>query len=155
MGEAGPMTTDLFIAFIRVTMLAGAVYDAAFAVPILVAPERLAPLLGLAMPAQEIYLRFTSVFLLGFALFYLLPAAYPGRYLGNVAAAVAIRALGGIFMVVAVAAYDQPRPFLILGVIDLAFAAVHYVSLVPFAGPRIWRLAGADLAPRPPADRSD
>jgi hypothetical protein len=142
------VTTDLFVAIVRYTMLAGALYDLLFAVPMLAAPGWAAGILSLPMPDQEIYLRFTAVFLFGLALFYLLPVLHPGRYLGNVAAAAALRAMGGVFMVAAVLAYDQPRPFLLLGAVDLAFAGLHYLSLVPFAGLKVWRIAGADISAR-------
>jgi len=148
MGDGGRVTTEMFLRIVRVTMLAGALYDAAFALPILVAPESLARLLGLPMPDQEIYLRFTSVFLLGLAVFYLMPVLHPGRYLGNVVAAGVVRALGAVFLVTAVVQYHQPRPFLLLGAGDLLLAGLHYLSLVPFAGLRVWRLTGTDLAPR-------
>src|SRR5262249_1262388 len=137
-----------FLAVVRYAMLAGAAYDLAFALPIIIAPAFLAGLIGLPMPDQEIYLRFTGVFLLGVAMFYLLPALHPGRYLGTVVTAAALRAAGGIFLIAAVIGYHQPRPLLILGVIDLAFAGLHYLSLVPFSGLMVWRLAGADLSPR-------
>lgn len=144
------MTTDLFLRIVRVTMLAGAIYDVAFALPILLAPGWLAGLLGLPMPDQEIYLRFTSVFLFGLAFFYLMPVIHPGRYLGNVVAAAAVRLLGGVFMAAAVLSYHQPRPFLLLAAVDLALAGLHYLSLVPFAGLRVWRITGADLGRRRP-----
>jgi hypothetical protein len=142
------MTTSTFLGILRSLMLAGAAYDVVFAIPILAAPAPLASLLGLPMPEQEIYLRFTGVFLLGLALFYLMPVLHPGRYLGNVVAAAFLRSLGGCFLLGAVLLFEQPRPFLILGAADLAFAALHYLSLVPFAGLRVWRITGADLAPR-------
>jgi len=152
MGEAAVMTTELFLRIVRYSMLAGAAYDLAFAFPILVAPAPLASLLGVPMPDQEIYLRFLGVFLFGVALFYLMPVLHPGRYFGNVVAAAALRAAGGVFMLVAVIAYDQPRPLLLLGALDMAFAGLHYMSLVPFSGLRVWRLNGADLSAR--RDRS-
>ena len=142
--------TDLFIGIVRYTMLAGALYDLAFAVPILAFPEGIAPILGLPLPDQQIYLRFLAVFLVALAIFYLLPVLHPGRYLGNVAAAAATRAMGGLYMIAAVAFFAQPRPFLLLGAGDLAFGLLHYLSLLPFAGPRVWRIAGADLTPRRP-----
>ena len=142
------MTTETFLRIVRVTMLAGAAYDVAFALPILVAPEPLAGLLGLPMPDQEIYLRFSSVFLLGLAYFYMMPVLHAGRYLGNVVGAALIRFLGAAFLVTAVLLYHQPRALLLLGTGDLLFAGLHYLSLVPFTGLRVWRLTGADLGSR-------
>lgn len=142
------MSTDLFVAIVRYTMLAGAIYDVAFAIPILLAPEWLSRIIALPMPEQEIYLRFLGIFLLGLTLFYLMPVLHPGRYFGNVAAAAATRALGGLFMAVAVLRYGQPRPFLILAAGDLGWAAIHYLSLVPFAGWKVWQVAGLDVSAR-------
>jgi hypothetical protein len=150
MGEAGAVSAERAVAVVRYTMLAGAVYDLAFAVPILAAPGWLSEILHVPMPREEVYLRLLGIFLAALALFYLLPAIYPGRYLGNVAAAAAARALGALFLFAAVAAYGQPRPLLLLGAGDLAFAIVHYASLVPLAGPRVWRAAGSDLGARAP-----
>ena len=144
------MNTGTSITIVRCTMLAGAVYDALFAVPILVAPAWLSGLIAVPLPREEIYLRFVGVFLLGLALFYLLPVIHPGRYLGNVAAAAAVRAAGGAFMLVGVLGFAQPRPFLLLAAGDLFFAVLHYMSLVPLSGWKIWRLAGAEIESRRP-----
>ena len=145
------MTTSTFIRIVQFTMLAGALYDFAFALPIMLAPASLAASLGLAMPDQEIYLRFIGVFLLGLPVFYLMPVLHPGRYFGNVVAAAFLRLMGGLFLVAAVFLFGQARPLLLLAAADLAFAGVHYLSLVPFAGIPVWRLTGVDVSPRRPA----
>lgn len=142
------MNTGHFLAAVRYTMLAGAVYDAAVAIAILAAPELLARILDLPMPAEQIFLRFIGVFLLALALFYMLPVLHAGRYLGNVVVAAAARTMGGIFLIAAVAGFGEPRAYLLLGAIDLGFGGIHYLSLVPFNGFKVWQLAGADLAPR-------
>ena len=139
------------VVFVRRTMLAGAIYDILFAVPIATAPGWLSGMIGVPMPDQEVYLRFLGVFLLGLAGFYLQPVFNTGRYLGNVAVAAALRAAGGIFMFAGVLAYHQPRAFLLLGAGDLAFAVVHFLSLAPFTGWRFWRAASADSAPGAPS----
>ena len=151
MGEARGVNTDRFITIIRWTMLAGALYDLLFAVPILAAPGAVAPVLRIPMPEQEVYLRFLGVFLAGLAIFYLLPVVRPGRYLGNVAAAAVTRAMGGVYMLAAVLLYGQARAFLLLGAGDLFFAVLHVLTLLPFTGLRVWTAAGLDLAPRRPA----
>lgn len=110
---------------LRVTMVAGSFYDAAFAVLLLAGPEWGARFFGIPLPAQQLYLRFTGVFLLILAMFYLLPAIHPGRYLGNVVVAIVGRTAGAVFMVTAVAAFDQPRAFMALGLSDLLFAVLH------------------------------
>jgi hypothetical protein len=148
------MRTHHFLAFIRFTMLAGALYDAALAIPVMVAPGSLARILGLPMPDTEIHLRFLGVFLLILSLYYLAPVLYPGRYLGNVAIAALGRAMGAAFLIFAVLQYDQPRPYLLLGMVDLVFGMVHYISLLPFSGFAVWRIAGMDLSYRSGCKRS-
>ena len=101
MGKARIVNTALFLAIIRYGMLAGALYDAAFAIPILAAPDFLAGRLGLPMPDQQIHLRFLGIFLLVTSLFYMMPVLYPGKYLGNVAVAVLGRAMGAAFLMAA------------------------------------------------------
>jgi len=142
------MNTGTFVRIVRATMLAGAAYDLVLAAFVLASPATLAGLLGLEMPGQQIYLRLLGVFLAGVPAFYLMPVLHPGRYFGNVVAASLLRALGGAFLVIAVLGYGEPKPFLLLAAIDLAFAAAHYLSLVPFAGLAVWRLTGVDLSPR-------
>lgn len=121
---------------LRISLVAGSLYDAAFAVVNLLAPAACARLLGIALPEDEIYLRFTGVFLIILALFYMLPAIHPGRYLGNVTVAIIGRTLGAIFLFAAVMGWGRPSSFVLLGAGDLFFAALHAVLL--------WRAEGGN-----------
>ena len=114
---------------LRVTMAAGSLYDVAFAALTLIAPQWGAWFFDIPLPDQQVYLRFTGVFLLMLALFYMLPVIHPGRYLGNVVVAIVGRAAGGIFMMGAALAFDQARAFLLLGAGDMVFALLHLVFL--------------------------
>ncbi len=114
---------------LRMSLIAGSLYDAAFAIVNLIVPSLGARALGIALPADELYLRFTGVFLIILALFYLLPAIHPGRYLGNVAAAIIGRTLGAIFLFAAVIGWGRPQIFLLLGAGDLLFAILHAIFL--------------------------
>ena len=120
--------------YLQLTLLVGAVYDIGFGLGILVMPHRLAGVLGLPMPADELYLRFISVFLVGLALIYLLPAVDPDRFRPVIWVAVAVRAMGFVFMAAAVAFYHRPAVFLLLAAGDLAFAAAHTVGLLGSPG---------------------
>ena len=119
---------------LRVSMVAASVYDGAFAVVNLAFPEWGSRMLGVPLPAETIYLRFTGIFLIMLALFYLLPAIHPGRYLGNVVVAIVGRTAGAIFLAVAWLCFGLPTAFAFLGLGDLAFAAVH-LYLLAAAGP--------------------
>ncbi len=110
---------------LRASLVLGSLYDLVFAGLTLVAPEAGARLLRIPLPEDQLYLRFTGVFLILLALFYLLPAIHPGRYLGNVVVAIAGRAMGGAFLLTAVLLHDRPRAFLLLGAGDLVFAVLH------------------------------
>lgn len=121
---------------LRVSLVAGSLYDVCFAVVNLVFPEAGGRLLGIPLPEDQLYLRFTGIFLIVLAMFYMLPAIHPGRYLGNVAVAIIGRSLGAIFLFAAVAGWDRPRVFLLLGAGDLFFALVHAVLL--------WRAEGGN-----------
>ena len=119
---------------LRVSLIAGSSYDFAFAIVNLIVPSVGARALGIALPQDELYLRFTGVFLIILALFYLLPAIHPGRYLGNVSVAIIGRTLGAIFLFAAVIGWSRPVIFLLLGAGDLLFALLHAVFLTRAEG---------------------
>jgi hypothetical protein len=120
--------------FLQRTLVAGAAYDIGFGLGILIMPNRLAGVLGLPMPADELYLRFISVFLVGLALIYLLPVVDPDRFRPVIWVAVVVRTMGFLFMATAVAFYHRPAVFLLLAAGDLAFAAAHTVGLLGTSG---------------------
>jgi hypothetical protein len=116
--------------YLQLTLLIGAVYDIGFGLGILVMPHRLASVLGLPIPEDELYLRFISVFLVGLALTYLLPAVDPERFRPVIWVAVVVRAMGFVFMAAAVALFHRPGVFLLLAAGDLAFAAARTAGLL-------------------------
>jgi hypothetical protein len=91
----------------------------------LAAPGLGSAVLSIPLPAEQIYLRFTGVFLIILALFYMLPVIHPGRYLAVVSVAIVGRAMGALFLFVAVARFGYPPAFALLGAGDLLFALVH------------------------------
>ena len=114
---------------LRMTMLVGAIYDLVFGVPILLFPARLAPLINLAMPKEEIYLRLCGVFLIMVAFFYYLAFRDLERYLGNVAVAIVGRGLGAFFFFIFYFFLHYPKTFFLLGLVDLTFAVIHFLFL--------------------------
>jgi hypothetical protein len=116
--------------YLQLTLLLGAAYDIAFGLGILFMPHRLAGVLGLPVPEDELYLRFISVFLIGLALTYLLPAVDPERFRPVIWIAVVVRALGFLFMASAVVFHGRPMTFLLLASGDLAFSAAHAAGLL-------------------------
>ncbi|MFQ5701104.1 MAG: hypothetical protein ACE5HU_04600 [Acidobacteriota bacterium] len=120
--------------WLSVSLFAGSGYDVLFAIINLLVPRWGSRILGIPMPSQEVYLRFTGVFLIVLALFYALPALHPGRYLGNVVVAILGRTAGAVFLCTATLIFDQPRAFLLLGAGDLIFAVLHAVLLARSAG---------------------
>ncbi len=119
---------------LRASLVVGALYDLVFAAILLAAPRAGSIALRIPMPDQQVYLRFTGVFLAALAMFYLLPALHPGRYLGNVVVAVGARTAGAAFLVTAATVFDQPPALLALGAGDAIFALAHAVFLVQAEG---------------------
>ncbi|HEY3176422.1 MAG TPA: hypothetical protein VGK94_11770 [Candidatus Polarisedimenticolia bacterium] len=119
---------------LRVTLVAGSLYDFTFAIINLAAPGFGSWFLEIPMPGEQIYLRFIGVFLVMAALFYMLPAIHPGRYLGNVVVAIVGRGMGAVFLIAAVLAFSYPPAFLLLGAGDLIFALLHLYYLARAGG---------------------
>ena len=120
--------------YLRTSLIAGSLYDVVFAVFTLVVPRLGSALLGIPLPAVEVYLRFTGVFLIILALFYMLPVLHPGRYLGNVSVAIVGRTAGSVFLATAALGFGLPRMFLLLAAGDTFFAVLHFVFLARAEG---------------------
>ena len=113
---------------VGLSMACGAAYDLCFAVAILFFAAPAAALLGLAVPADPLYLRLNGIFLLLLAGLYSLPAVAPRRYSGVVVVAVAGRTLGFLFFAWSWKTGAAPV-FLALGTLDLLFAVLHAALL--------------------------
>ena len=124
-GRAPPVSRGKRFSFLGITLIAGAVYDAAFGLPILFFPAPLARVLGIVLPRTEVYLRLNGIFLLILALFYLVTALDPDRHPGNVIVVILGRAMGGIFFCGYALGFDGGPVFLLLGSADLGFALIH------------------------------
>lgn len=119
---------------LRVTMVAGSLYDMVFAIINIAAPGFGSWFLEVPLPAEQFYLRFTGVFLFILALFYLLPVIHPGQYLGNVVVAIIGRGLGALFLIGAVLCFGYPKAFILLGAGDFLFSVFHLYFLTGAEG---------------------
>ena len=115
----------------KLSLIAGAVYDLLFALAMLAFPAFAAGLLGLRLPGDPYYLWLIAVFLMMLAGFYLLAAYDPRAYSGNIVVGIVGRALGFIAIITA-AITDPTLPGLyLLAFADLSFAVLHLVFWWP------------------------
>ncbi len=116
-----------FLAWLRGSLVAGAVYDLIFALLMVAAPGVPARLLDLPLPPPEtmFYLWVMAVLLIMLAALYLLAARDTRRYSGIVAVAIAGRLLGAL--VLAFAAWRGPglEGLYLLAAADAAFGLAH------------------------------
>jgi hypothetical protein len=118
----------LFVRLLGVSLVLGALYDAAFAVVMVAAPELPQRILRLPLPGAGFYLHLIAVFLLMLAALYLTAALDLRRYTGIILVAIAGRLLGAA--VLGAAAWSDPRLAGLwpLAAADFAFGAVHALS---------------------------
>jgi CHASE2 domain-containing sensor protein len=115
-------------ALLAASLVAGALYDAGFAVLMVAAPRPIARLLRLPLPPlpeAAFYLWIMAVLLLMLAACYLLAARDPRRYAGVVAVAIAGRALGGVTFIVAARGHQGLAGLYPLAAADLGFGLAH------------------------------
>jgi uncharacterized protein YjeT (DUF2065 family) len=108
-------------------MLLGAVYDWFFGLFILFLPAVLAKIINLNMPAEQVYLRLDGLFLVIIGVFYFLYWLDRSRFKEIVFIAIAARISGFLFFVSAWAFFAYPLTFLLLGIGDGFWAALHFV----------------------------
>jgi hypothetical protein len=111
-----------------VSMAAGGLYDLAFAVAILGFLRPAASLLGLAVPAEPVYLRLVGILLAMLGTVYLHAAVDPRRRVPIVLVA-AVGRVGGAVLFVAEYLSGAAPVFVLLGLSDLGFAVWHGVAL--------------------------
>ncbi len=117
-----------FIRLLGLSLIVGAIYDAAFAVVMVVAPDLPRRMLGLPLPGEDFYLRLIAVLLLMLAALYLSAAHDLRRYTAIILVAVGGRLLGAL--VLAASAWAEPRLSGLwpLAAADFTFGAVHALS---------------------------
>ena len=122
---------------LRISLVAGAAYDFAFAAVTVVAPELPERLLGLRPPGDAYFLWLIAVFLCMLGGFYLLAAYDPLAYGGNIVVAILGRAAGCLVM--GWAAWRDPDLAGLgwLAAADGVFAVVHlaFLSSIRSQGP--------------------
>jgi hypothetical protein len=114
-----------FLRLLQLSLVAGALYDAAFAVLMLARPDLPARWLALPLPGESFYLWVLAVVLLMLAALYLQAAQDPRRYSAVIAVAIGGRLAGSAALLLAA----LPRPDLAglypLAVVDGAFGLAH------------------------------
>jgi len=119
---------------LRVSLIAGAVYDLGFAVLMVAAPEVPARLFDLPLPALPrgaFYLWILAVLLLMLACLYLTAARDPRRYSAIIAVAIGGRTLGAAAFLAAALRGPDLGGLLPLAAADFTFGAVHAASWLP------------------------
>ncbi|MES1243671.1 MAG: hypothetical protein ABUT39_18840 [Acidobacteriota bacterium] len=121
-----------FLTLLRVSLVLGALWDAAFALLLGFAPEPSARLFDLPLPPLPegaFYLWVLGVLLLMLAALYVIAARDPRRYSGILAVAVGGRILGGLVMLLAAArGVSGLYP---MAAADLAFGISHAAFWLP------------------------
>ncbi|MBW8876310.1 MAG: hypothetical protein JF614_15190 [Acidobacteria bacterium] len=116
------------------SLVAGALYDLAFAVLMVAAPQVPARILKLPLPPLpegRFYLWIMAVFLLMLAALYLAAARDPRRYSAIIAVAIGGRALGAAALAAAALTGSGLGGLVPLAVADLAFSILHAASWWP------------------------
>jgi hypothetical protein len=115
----------VYLRLLRASLLLGALYDLAFALLMLLAPELPARLFALPLPGEPFYLWLIAVLLTMLAALYLKAAQDPRRYSGVVVVAAGGRCLGAaVFAAAAYGRSDLAGLWPLAGV-DLAFGVAH------------------------------
>jgi uncharacterized membrane protein len=110
------------------SLVLGAFYDAAYAVVMVVAPEKPAEAFGLPLPPLPegaFYLWILAVLLLMLAALYLVAARDPRRYSGIIAVAIGGRILGGLVLLAAALRAPGLPGLYPMAAADLLFGIAH------------------------------
>lgn len=129
MSPASPSSTHGRHAFclrwLKISLVAGAVYDLIFAAIMVVAPGLPEKLLELRPPGDDFYLWLIAVFLTMLAAFYFYAAYDPRAYAGNIKVAIVGRTAGFVVMIAAALADPTLWGLYALAAGDLLFAVSH------------------------------
>ena len=123
-----------FLALLRASLVAGALYDLGFAVLLTVEPVWAARTLQLPLPPLPegaFYLWIVAVLLLMLAALYLLAARDTRRYSGIVAVAIGGRLLGGLVLLAAALRASGVPGLLPMAAGDLFFGIAHAALWLP------------------------
>ncbi|MEM8994748.1 MAG: hypothetical protein AAGF23_08140 [Acidobacteriota bacterium] len=120
-----------FLRWLKISLVAGAVYDLIFAVIIVAAPELPEKLLQVRPPGDPFYLWLIAVFLTMLAAFYFYAAYDPRAYSGNIRIAIVGRTAGFIAMCGAAVTDPTLWGLYVLAAGDLLFAVSHAIFWWP------------------------
>jgi hypothetical protein len=113
------------LTLLRATLIAGALYDLAFAALMVAAPEAVARAFRLPLPGERFYLWLIAVLLAMLAALYLKAAQDPRRYSAVVAVAIAGRLAGAAAFTVAALGRPELSALYPLAAADAAFGLGH------------------------------
>lgn len=122
------------LALLRASLVAGAVYDLAFAALMVVAPAVPARIFDLPLPPLPrgaFYLWILATLLAMLAFLYLAAAYDPRRYSAIIAVAIGGRAVGALAFLIAALWGEDLHGLLPLAAADFAFGAVHTAAWLP------------------------
>ncbi|MEM1179838.1 MAG: hypothetical protein AAGM22_15935 [Acidobacteriota bacterium] len=126
-----PSRHAFFLRWLKISLVAGAVFDVILAAVIVAAPELPERLLEVRPPGESFYLWLFAVFLLMLSAFYFYAAYDPRAYSGNIRVAIIGRTAG--FCVMCAGAIVDPSLWglYVLGACDLTFAGLHAIFWWP------------------------
>ena len=121
------------LSLLRGSLIAGAVYDVAFGLLMVVSPETPARILNLPLPPPEgsFYLWIMATLLTMLAALYLAAAYDPRRYSAIIAVAIGGRLLGALVLLTAGLRGPDLAGLYPLAAADFAFGAVHATAWLP------------------------
>jgi hypothetical protein len=122
------------LTLLRASLVAGAGYDLAFALLMVVSPGLPARIFGLPLPPLPrgaFYLWILATLLAMLALLYLAAAHDPRRYSAIIVVAIGGRLLGALVFVIAAVTGPDLHGLLPLAAADFAFGAVHAGAWLP------------------------
>jgi len=117
--------------WLKISLIAGAIFDLVMAAMMVVAPWIAEQWLEVRPPGDSFYLWLIAVFLTMLAAFYFYAAYDPIAYSGNIKVAIVGRSAGFAVMVTGAVLDPTLWGLYVLGACDLLFAALHAIFWWP------------------------
>lgn len=116
------------------SFLLGGLWDLSFGIGILVAQDRLAPLLGITLPAPRVYVDLNGLLLIALAIVYFLVFSNPRRFAPVAVVATLLRYAGAALFTAELFLGRAEPTFGMIAKADAVFALVHTFLLHKAAG---------------------
>jgi hypothetical protein len=116
---------SLYLRLLRLSLLAGALYDLLLAAVLVFAADTVARGLGVPLPGEAFYLSLMAVFLVMMSAFYLLAVYDPTSYRGNILVAIGGRAAAVVVLATAALGNADLTGLYVMAAGDLFFAVLH------------------------------